>query len=133
MEIIIFEILEFRPRGRKQLCAAFNILIHGTTDVEQQQYFDRVAALWHLLDLQKAPIVRGRADGVVEIQLKIDSGPGKLSQASKGHLHITGPQLDVGIIILILPELPDLQCRLLSRHVGGVPNALAWVLTTTKA
>ena len=60
------------------------MVIHRASDIEKQQHFDGIAALWPQLHIQKA-LFRGALDGAVQIQLFGSPRAGKLPQPPEGY------------------------------------------------
>ena len=69
VEVVELEVLELGLGGREQLLDALDVLVHRAADVHQQQHLDVVVALGHHLDVEVAGVGRGRADGVVQVEL----------------------------------------------------------------
>jgi len=53
----------------KQLFTNFDMGVHRTADIEQQQQFDIVAPLRAHLNIQQPGIASGVVDGAIDIQL----------------------------------------------------------------
>ena len=69
VEVEVLQVLELGLAGREQLFADFDVGIHRTANVEQQQQLHGVAPLGAHLDIQQPGITRGVVDGAVDVQL----------------------------------------------------------------
>src|SRR5690606_34890386 len=63
-----------------------------------------------------AGIIGGGADGVVEIQLFLATGAGKLAQATQGQLDIADAELDGIIEVAVIAFFPDFYRGLVAQR-----------------
>ena len=90
VEVKVLKVLELGPRRRKQLFADFDVGVHGSTDVEEQQDLHRVVTLGHHLDVEQPRVSRSGPDGVVQIKLFGRAGARKLAEPPHGNFDIAG-------------------------------------------
>ena len=67
MEIEIFQMLKLSFCRRKQFFTEPHIGIHGSANIKEDQYLDRIAAFGNHFDIQHARIARSTANRIVEI------------------------------------------------------------------
>ena len=112
VEVKILEVLKLRARRRKQLFTDLDVGIHGSTDIEEQQYFHRIVALGHHFDVQQSGVTRRGFNRVVEVELFGCPGAGKFAQTSHGDFDIPRAELDAIVQIFEIPTIPHLHCTL---------------------
>ncbi len=49
VKVKIFQLFELRSSRREEFFADFNVIIHRTADIEEEQYLDLVVQLWNHL------------------------------------------------------------------------------------
>src|SRR5579871_5647489 len=118
---------ELCPGGREELLAAFNMVIHGAADIEQQQHLDRIAPFGLELEVEQTGIVGRRPDGAGHVQLLGPALPGETAQAPQSQLHAPGAELDLAVEIAELALVPDLDRAAVSRATLADPDALGVV------
>ncbi len=84
--------LELDPRGREQFLAYLHVALHRTADVEKQQHLHGVVALGNHLDIEITGILRGRPDGIVQVQLVRRAFARELAQSFQRDLDVAHTQ-----------------------------------------
>src|SRR6185437_6671471 len=126
VEIEMDEVLELAARGREQLLADPDMVLHGPADIEEQQQFYRVVPLGHEPEIEPAGIVRGVADRLRQVELEVGALAGELAQAPERDLDVAGAELDRVVEVAELALVPDLD-RPAVLALAADPDALGVV------
>src|SRR6516225_5001590 len=109
VEVEVDQVLELRARGRKQLLANADVVLHRPADIEKQQQFHGVVTLRHKFQIEPAGVVRGRLHGAAEIELFGGTLARELPQPAQRQLDVAGAELDGIVEIAKLAAVPDLD------------------------
>ena len=119
MEVEVLQVLELGARGREQLLADLDVVVHRAADVEEQQHLHRVVPLRHHLDVEPAGVARGRADGVVEVELLGRAFAREPAQAPQRDLDVARAEFDRVVEVAVLALVPDLHRAAVARTRPG--------------
>ena len=69
VKIETFHVFELGASRREQFLAYLHMGVHRSTNIEKQQYLDRVLSFGTHLDVQHSPVVSRRLDRIFHIKL----------------------------------------------------------------